>query len=141
MDPNKKTADDAGSKTEQSAQFEAVSSELKKENEALKARLATLESENRTAKFESVVDNCIASGKVLPAERQLHIDTLNALAGIDSAQFSAAEKSPLDKYMEGLQSRTAMTGMFEHFAVNGSSQGKVDDDDKTIEEFNKSRGN
>lgn len=144
--PNDKKTEDAAKVdapvVDNTAQFEAANAALKTENEALTKRIAALETENQTAKFCAAVDACVADGRVLPAERDMHIRTLNSLALVDTAHFAADAKTPTEEYIDALKARTPMTAMFGQVATNGvQAPSKYDDEDKAIEEFNKSRSN
>ena len=99
---------------DKTAEFEAI----KKENEALKASVGTIQTELKTAKFEAYCKENIEAGKLLPADKAATLAIMNTLDGQESVDFSAADgktekKTPLAIFQDSITGRKSQVEFAE----------------------------
>lgn len=103
--------------------------ELKDQVSALKIQNETLQTEAETASFSAYLEGLITEQRILPADKDFHLDQMQINARIGSRQFSdGANENALDRYKRNLSARPAFALFSDATGRRGVTQpvGRMD---------------
>lgn len=119
--------------TKSAVDTKKANEDLTKENERLAANVETQQAANRSQEYGTFVDGLVGEGKVKPADKDTHIETMELKYQQDAKDFSdgKTETPKLDGYKKMLSELGKIVDISgNHIAKKGDAQDPPTGDDK-----------